>query len=97
MVPNQADVYKRQRQHRRDKKIQQVQHPGGVPGAGGQLTHHGTGHFRLEDVHGPVSYTHLHPLYLRADAQAEPFDVEEYVRAQQARAAAAVSGRPRRV
>ena len=38
-----------------------------------------------------------HPLYLRADAQAEPFDVEEYVRAQQARAAAAVSGRPRRV
>ena len=41
-------------QHRRDKKIQQVQHPGGVPGAGGQLTHHGTGHFRLEDVHGPV-------------------------------------------
>ena len=38
-----------------------------------------------------------HPLYLRADAQAEPFDVEEYVLAQQARAAAAVSGRPRRV
>ena len=38
-----------------------------------------------------------HPLYLRADAQAEPFDVEEYVRAQQTRAAAAVSGRPRRV
>ena len=38
-----------------------------------------------------------HPLYLRADAQAEPFDVEEYIRAQQARAAAAVSGRPRRV
>ena len=38
-----------------------------------------------------------HPLYLRADAQTEPFDVEEYVRAQQARAAAAVSGRPRRV
>lgn len=38
-----------------------------------------------------------HPLYLRADDQAEPFDVEEYVRAQQARAAAAMSGRPRRV
>lgn len=38
-----------------------------------------------------------HPLYLRADAQAEPFDVEEYVRAQQARAAAAPRGRRKRV
>lgn len=38
-----------------------------------------------------------HPLYLRADAQAEPFDVEEYVRAQQARAAAASRGRRKRV
>ena len=38
-----------------------------------------------------------HPLYKRADAPAGPIDVEEYVRAQQARAAAAVSGRPRRV
>lgn len=38
-----------------------------------------------------------HPLYLRADAQAEPFDVEEYVLAQQARAAAAPRGRRKRV
>ena len=38
-----------------------------------------------------------HPLYLRADSVTEPFDPEAYVLAQQARAAAAVSGRPRRV
>ena len=33
-----------------------------------------------------------HPLYLRADSVTEPFDPEAYVLAQQARAAAAVSG-----
>ena len=38
-----------------------------------------------------------HPLYLRADAVPEPFDVAAYAAAGEARAAAAVSGRPRRV
>ena len=38
-----------------------------------------------------------HPLYLRADSVTEPFDPEAYVLAQQARAAAAVSGRRKRV
>ena len=65
-------------QHRRDKKIQQVQHPGGVLGPGGQLALYRAGHLRLEDVHGAVAAAgehgdeHQHPHAAHPVGEAAP-------------------------